>query len=153
MDTGTLLIGVALFCILIIPFIFAIRHQKNKHKGKKEKFSNLAQAKNIRILKPDIINDLILGLAVTEDKLVVSQTSNMEHHMRIIDLKSFNTYRVLSQSSEYVKLALINSKNKKKEEFLFWEKPDENFPEKDFPSCKEEAQKWGEKLQLLMIKP
>lgn len=153
MDTGTLLVGILLFAILIIPFIYAIRHQKNKYKKEKEELLVLAKNRNINPDKPEVINDLIMALDTSHRELVISRIQDLEENFSVIELKDFNTFRVLSQTSEFVKLVLINSKDKNKVELLFWEKPGETFPNLDFLTCKEKAQKWGEKLQLIMLQP
>lgn len=148
MDTGTLLVGGLLLAILLIPFIYAIRHQKRKNQNEKERFIALAETNNLTLSKSEIINELNIGLDEGQNKLAVSRKSTLEKDFQVIDLNTCTSCEVKTQTSEYVKVLLHG--NKKTYELLLWEKPDEFFPETDFTTSKVIADKWVARLTSIL---
>src|SRR5699024_3463073 len=91
MDTGTLLVGVLMFAIVLIPFVYAIRHQKKKNNKEKQEAIELAKTQQLNLDNIEVINDLIIGIDSAKGTLFSSQKIAIKEAFKTYNLKDYQS--------------------------------------------------------------
>lgn len=149
MDTGTLLVGILMFAIVLIPFIYAIRHQKRKHNKEKQEAIELAKSQHLNLDYIEVINDLIIGIDSSKGTLFSSQKTAIKEALAMYSLKDYQSCVLHSIPTKWVGIELKDSKNTIK--LTLWETPGEEFPDKDFMACKDMGEKWVKKIHPFLM--
>lgn len=154
MDIQSILLGIFLFLIFMLPILYVIISNSNSEKKRLKTIQALCQAQHISIKSPDVIGNTIIGMDDDFKNLIVADRLKINETFQIIPLKelkscSVKTIRVKNKTLDTVELDLIGN-NFVREIVFYKEEDDLNMA--DGEACLNEASRWEKtiknKLQL-----
>lgn len=93
MDTISLILGLFLFILFVLPIVYVIVKQKSKDSKSQKMLLNLASENNMQLDKIEIIGHTMLGYDSNSRKLMVIEYGNFRD-FRLINLNEVDEIRI-----------------------------------------------------------
>lgn len=153
MDLSTILVGLALLAIMLIPFYFVNQKRKGKVKKEKENFELLVNRAGVNPSNYEIIGNLMLGLDKDAKKVFFTDKRNIEGNFQVLDLNDYQSCSAKSTGPNKTQLQWVGIEFQGKEEvknISFYDDNDEEWQGQGPFSLQQDARRWASEIRQVM---
>ena len=153
MEFNSTIVGFIILLIIFGPVGYLIVKSSGKDGKAKKKLVKLAEDKGIKPSKIEIIGNLVIGLDVTNKKLVLSNKNNLTDNFRVVDITTLSGMRTKTigtknNNLDWVGLELSN--HTLKQEVEFYNEDDDSCPGIDAFATEQDAKRWENLISPLI---
>lgn len=152
MDNGSLLVGIVILLIFIIPIGWVIFKSNNKIKQRKKLVKNLCQNHGILVKKPEQVGNALIGIDYQNKKMFYTSLKNLESDFLVIPIQSITDIRIKKETyagkDNLLQVAIAIDTKEKNFELNVYDDNAENQAVIDGRACLHQANQWVSQAML-----